>query len=246
MRIYYMSDTHHDCNGNVLERLRGDKDAVLVVAGDIHSKGRMTQELDNIANRWKAIVAVPGNHDWWGLALHETHKFQPQFNNVHILNDDHVIIDGVLFVGSTHWTDAGTDPLENLDWQFTMNDAKKIRGNNYRRLDIKDLSFANAQSYRYISECKDIQPESGIKILVTHHGIDKRSLDPKYGDAKSNKYYVSGHSELLDGYNVHIHGHIHYEHDYMTESGCNVVCNPHGYFSENPNFGIRIIETAEL
>ncbi|UNY40505.1 metallophosphoesterase [Pseudaeromonas phage vB_PpeM_ KLEP7] len=43
MKIYYMSDLHKDINGDYIEKLEIPDDAeesILLLAGDLHSKGR--------------------------------------------------------------------------------------------------------------------------------------------------------------------------------------------------------------
>ena len=59
MKIYYISDLHNDYNKhNKLLDFEGDLNGVLIVAGDINSKGRSIRDLEDVSDRWKAIVAV--------------------------------------------------------------------------------------------------------------------------------------------------------------------------------------------
>lgn len=245
MRIYYLSDIHNDYHAsNHLLSLTGDKEAVLVVAGDINSKGRTVRDLEEVADRWKHIIALPGNHDWWGLALHETHKFETTADNVTILMDDWKIIDDVCFFGGTCWHPIN-NPLDEMSWRFAMNDAKKIRGPHWKRLSGFDIQNAHLDTLKFIEDVKRTFPDLK-KVLVTHHALCSKSLDPRYQGEDSNRWYYSENPEILEGINVHIHGHIHQESDYEVY-GCNVVCNPLAYSArENPDFGIRIIDTKEL
>ncbi len=241
MRVYYLSDTHNDYNQyNTLTNITPEKEAVLVVAGDINSKGRSLADVEEVADDWKAIIYVAGNHDYWGLALHETHKFESKKDNVHFLQNKAITIEDVTFVGTTLW-----HPVTSTDewwWRQTMNDCKKIRGKNYSRLRWHDLTKEYVDACSFIEQSKQIQ---GKKILVTHHALCDKSIAERFKGEESNKYYVTHNPELLKGYNIHIHGHVHTECDYII-NGCNVLCNPRGYGRENPEFGIRIIDTEEL
>ena len=245
MRLYYASDVHNDYNQrNVLLDFSGDKDGVLIVAGDINCKGRSTRDLEEIADRWRYVVAVPGNHDWWNLALHETHKFTSEKGNVNWLLDDYLVLGDVVIVGTTLWHEIG-NPIEELQWQQTMRDATRIRGVNYRRLKGWDITNLHLDACRFIEEAKTLFQADYKMILVTHHALSNKSIHEKYQGSMHNRFYATDKPDLLEGYKVHVHGHVHQSMDYELY-GCNVVCNPHGYGSENLEFGLCIIETDEL
>ncbi len=238
LKVYYCSDVHNDYNReNALERITGDKDAVLVVAGDINSKGRTVRDLEAVADRWRAVIAVPGNHDWWGLALHETHKFKSDVENLHILMEDTVKIDDVTFCGTTLWHSI-PDWFYAQDWKRLMNDPRKIRGPNYRRLYDDDINLMHHRSTQFIKECANIE---GKKVLITHHAMSEKSVSTDYIGCSTNAFYYTALDDLLHPFKFHVHGHVHQEKDYMV-GDCNVVCNPRAYGSENSEYGIRIFD----
>lgn len=239
MLVHYLSDVHNDYHDfNALTTWTGNKNDVLVIAGDINSKGRTVADVDEVADRWKAIIVVPGNHDWWGLAIHERHKFISEKPNVHFLLEDHVKIDDVVFCGTTLWHEVD-GPLNEMDWKYCMMDAKKIRGPNWTHLQGWDIHNEHLKGIRFIEDCHRMF--SGKKVLITHHALSNQSIDPKRAGQSSNKFYVTHRPDLLEGFVAHIHGHVHQEFDYVV-NGCNVCCNPRAYGSENPDFGIRILE----
>ena len=50
-------------------------------------------------------------------------------------------------------------------------------------------------------------------------------------------YFVNHRPELSEGVGLWIHGHTHASCDYIIpETGCRVVCNPHGYQRENGEY----------
>ena len=56
MKIYYMSDLHKDINGDYIEKLKIPDDAeesILLLAGDLHSKGRCATVADYFADFYK-------------------------------------------------------------------------------------------------------------------------------------------------------------------------------------------------
>lgn len=242
MRIYYCSDLHCDYNEeNPLLNFDGDISGVLVVAGDIFGKGKATKCLEEVAHRWGHILWVPGNHDFWGIALHEKHKFNSEYDNVTVLHSDlRVMIGDVTFVGDTCWSYVD-NPIDQFDWHHIMNDAKKIRGPNYRRINIRDLNVEHiTQVDRLKSAAKEIV---GKKVLVTHHPQLLSSIDPAYEGEQSNVYYASDEYDLVSQFDVYIHGHVHCPWDYrMRPSGTRVLCNPHGYKKEVKDFKLRMFE----
>ncbi|AUR85809.1 calcineurin-like phosphoesterase superfamily domain protein [Vibrio phage 1.081.O._10N.286.52.C2] len=238
LNVYYCSDIHNDYHArNALLDLTGDVDAVLVVAGDINSKGRTVRDLEEVADRWLAVIAVPGNHDWWGLALHERHKFKSELDNVHVLLEDWVVIKDVTFVGTTLWHEV-EDWHAGMIWKESMNDQKKIRGHNWCRLQGHHIHSEHVRAVKFIEDAQRVI--NGKKILITHHAMCSKSIDERYVGQSSNRFYYTNLPHLLEGFDFHIHGHVHQEFDYEVYD-CNVVCNPHAYGSENDDYGIRIL-----
>ncbi len=241
MKIYNVSDLHNEIyQENNLLQFEGDLNGVLVVAGDINSKGRSIKDLEEVADRWKAIVAVAGNHDYWGIALHETHKFKSWMKNIHFLVNDSIEIDNVVFYGTTLWTDL-SDPLVEWYWDKTMNDAKKIRGSGYKKLWAKELQREYLNNKAFVQ--RNQAPVDGkTKVLVTHHHMCTKSINEKYKhEPYANSYYVTEIPELLEGYDYHFCGHMHNKVDYEVY-GCNVKCDPFGYPDEVDDFKLEYVE----
>lgn len=248
MKVYYASDLHNDFHGsNSLLDLTGDTDAVLVVAGDINHKGYSVRDLDEVADRWRYVIAVAGNHCWYKIALHEINKFTSTKDNVKFLFDDHIILDDVVFMGGTAW--HYIKPNSEFIWRESLNDSKNIRGVGYRRLYPNDINKLHQKTVEYIKKAKT-EFDGYKKILITHHPLTPLSLDPKFSDDEdqTNQFYSSNLTELLDGFDVYIHGHVHLELQYKVY-GCEVLCYPYGYgISENPEIGtlgVRLFDTDE-
>ena len=111
MRIHLLSDLHLETG---IYRVPSDLDCdVIVAAGDV---GNGTQGIEFFKTLDKPVVYVAGNHEHWSNRVKKIDMFQIQRNirqsaensNVHFLENDSVVIDGVKFVGATMWTNLGS------------------------------------------------------------------------------------------------------------------------------------------
>lgn len=233
-KVYYGSDFHLEKQENPLTEY-SDPNGILVVAGDVKEKGRAIGIIDEIADNWKHVVFVPGNHDWWGLALHETNKHVSSKPNVHVLLNETKTIEGIDFVGGTSWVPIRL--MDSYDWKTGLNDSKYIRGPKYRRLEYWMLTQEHEQAMMVFRTPRSKNP----RVLVTHHPVTTWSLDPRFIDDPLTKFYASDDAEILIGYDHHIHGHVHCPFEY-TQNGCAVHCNPRGYRSENIDWHLKHFE----
>jgi hypothetical protein len=238
MKFYYMSDLHYDINGQAIYDLEKPKDAsesTLLLAGDLYSKGRSVEVAEHFAHFYKYVVWVCGNHCYYWLAIHETHKFQSDLPNVFWLENKTIDIEGIKIFGCTLWHPL--DVESDVWWRYYMNDPRLIRGANWSRLRWQDINLKHEESLYTIAN-------SNADILLTHHGLTNLSVCDKFKGKLTNKFYISEHPELLRKFKHYIHGHVHNSVEVEVE-GCQVHCNPHGYntklvdnsiLMENPTF----------
>lgn len=262
MLIRVVSDLH-------LEFMRGDwaipetkKDAetTLVLAGDIGIANKAyTYEpfINRVCEQFKHVIYIMGNHEHYhGKFPTSINKLnaiiKDEYLNVHVLEKDSIVIDGVAFVCATLWTNMSNhDALCIETCRLKMNDYDIIRTGPFgepwkRRLQpidtIKD--FMNARHYIFKEIVK--QKDAGNEVVVvTHHGPSFSSVPEKYIGDIVNGAYVSDLSEDILGLEdnqpvVWIHGHMHDNFDYMI-GNTRVVCNPRGYDTSdkknlNPDF----------
>lgn len=236
LKVYYCSDVHNDYHRkNALETIVGDKDAVLIVAGDINSKGRTVSDLEAVADRWRAVIAVLGNHDWWKLGINDRHVFKSEVDNVHILMEDTVVIDDVTFCGTTLWFPLKND-VDGFYWSDTINDKRSIRGRDKKHsISWQEVNEEYEKAIEFIEDCHDIK---GKKVLITHHAPSFKSISPSYAGSKSNMLYCTNIEPLLDQFEYVVHGHVHQCFDYYVNN-TNVLCNPRAYGNENMYYDIR-------
>lgn len=114
MRLAIMSDLHLEFDSDLGRSFCDDLDStdvdVLVLAGDV-LPWTSQQNLKNVFNRlcekYPHVIYVLGNHEFYRCDFLEVHKqileFAKLYNNLHILNNNLISIDGQEFYGGTGW-----------------------------------------------------------------------------------------------------------------------------------------------
>lgn len=240
--------------------MENDSETVLVIAGDMWDENRFfvrrygepSSWLEQVAPRFKAIVMVLGNHDYWGSTLLDAvpdAKAGIQalgLNNVHLLERDSVVIDNVKFLGGTLWTNFdNANPISMMAASSVMRDYIYIRLGNgqYRKINTSDIYSQFDRTKKFITaNAKPDNPEQKV-VVVTHMAPSYESVAPMYrneSEAISNSYYYSSMEPLMlyeDGVKIDywFHGHTHTYFDYKI-GNTRVMCNPRGYPGERITF----------
>ena len=184
------------------------------------------------------VVYVAGNHEFYSgkfyAGLDYLREECAKYPNVYFLECDTKIIDGVVFVGGTLWTDMNKgDPVTQMHIKDMMNDFRIIRNDNrhYAKLSPQDVIERHIKTKQYfkivLSQHKDDRC-----VIVGHHSPSHQSVHPRYqDDSLMNGGYHSDLSEfILDHPQVKLwtHGHTHHPFDYVIGE-TRIVCNPRGY-----------------
>jgi predicted phosphodiesterase len=243
MRLWIFSDLHIDvCHNDARYDFRLPEDRpehdVVVIAGDIREG--MAKSVRWIANNGfiKPVIFVAGNHEFYRTErdreLEKALKEAALYHNIFVMQDSHVDIDGVRFVGATLWTDYRLDgdrwrELAMHAARDMMNDHHLIRlaSAGYRRWLPKDCAAEHERSVAYITSMLDLSCELA-KIVVTHHAPSKKSIGPDHIGSALNPAFASNLDHLVDRADLWVHGHVHNCSDYTIGDG-RVVCNPRGY-----------------
>lgn len=288
MKIQVVSDLHLEFGPISIENA-GETD-VLILSGDIcvandladrdtfnivgeHGKSnRYHTFFQECCARFPRVVYVMGNHEHYhgdynasaGI-IRDKLSYLP---NLYFLDKQFVVIDDVMFLGGTLWTDMNKeDPITLQRIAGMMNDYRIVEdsGNmvSYRTYPDGDdgpVVFkerpARFSPQRSVEDHKamllflkemlgTISPNKKV-VVVGHHAPSKASIKPRYhGDHIVNGAYSSDLSELmLDNPCIKLwtHGHTHDSFDYMIGS-TRVFCNPRGYYNyeENPAFDPNIV-----
>ena len=280
MRIAYCSDLHLEFDDVILKNegsadvlvLAGD----ILMAQDLHdhpppqvpydaaiikllgSRQRKAQQyrdfIARCAFQFPHVVAIAGNHEfyhgrWVGSIQHLRDEYG-RFPNVHYLERDTLVLNGVRFIGATIWTDLNRgDPMTLHAVSDMMNDYRVIRhdGLGYVKLRPAHTLSRHRESVDYIKhvlgENKD-QPT----VVVGHHAPSHLSIHEMYKrDHLMNGAYYSDLSELiLDNTQIKawFHGHTHTPFDYAI-GDTRVLCNPRGYYGHDESaesFQLRYVD----
>lgn len=256
MEIDFVSDLHLEFAP--LELPGGD---VLVVAGDVGEIRNIIRDLEGIlinnkprnmvfkdffevqCAKYRLVIYVMGNHEYYhslyNTAVQKLKSLLP--SNVIILDDESLEVDGVLFLGSTLWTDMNRgDPITKMTVQNGMNDFRTIkyqdRDGRYRKFLVNDAVEKHHRSVRFLAEALAENRDKEC-VVVTHHAPCSLSVAEAYAGAyHMNGGYFSDLSGLiLDNTNIKLwcHGHMHNRSDYKVGE-TRVIANPRGYVGHEP------------
>ena len=225
MKIQILSDLHTEFWGHVdISWLVPDEDVdVLVLAGDIGVAQNFQWILRDFKNRYKHVMFVPGNHEYYHSSLSKIkastcNSFVPQWP------------DGQQFLGATLW------------FPYTTEDEKHKHLLNDFNL-IKDLEWEINAQHRMHLQHLEMHMDSN-SVVITHHCPSHKSTPERYKDSELNRFFVCDMEELIleRQPKLWIHGHTHDSCDYMIGQ-TRVICNPFGYLGheENPKFQKHLI-----
>ena len=253
MKIRVLSDLHLEFSG---WRPPPCDEDVVVLAGDV-AEGRAGIAWASKYFRDRPVLYTPGNHEYYGRHLDEMRnglRESGRKHDVHVLDGDEVVIDGVRFCGATLWTDFelnGSDPrtVERAmrQCQEGMADFHVIRrwGSSLRPEDTREIHQAQREWLRRALSGFTSLGEgfSGPTVVVSHHAPSPRSIAPRFVGDPLNPAFSSDVTDLMGpAVQIWIHGHMHQSYNYV-ERGTRVVCNPRGYFPHglNPDFDPMLI-----
>tara|TARA_B100000686_G_scaffold337707_1_gene409186 strand:- start:1988 stop:2749 length:762 start_codon:yes stop_codon:yes gene_type:complete len=209
---------------------------ILILAGDIGNLYRKTQLenfLKNVCKEFKAVIYVPGNHEYYKRSDHQPIPFyklnfiltdiERLIENLYILRQDCIQINDTYFVGCTLWSKYQLPILPKF--------IVRIKGFNkdfYNNLYYRDVTYIK----KMMHYCKK---NDGKLVVITHH-VPTYNID--YKQKKLDKYkslYFSNLDYLMKSENMStwICGHIHYNFDKMTFGGVRLVSNQKGKPKDN-------------
>jgi len=284
MKISVCSDLHLEFGDLEIENT--DNTDVLVLAGDIcvakdllplddsqlpgfnnYRSERLHDFFQRVCQKWRNVIYVVGNHEHYHGDFPQTVPHLQEclgyLANLHILDKESVLLDGVRFVCGTLWTDMNEEDPQTLSHiRGVMNDFRLVRdsrepvhfrdgdGNFQTRLG----HFSPQSAVEYHKEMLElIREQTALDwknvVVVGHHAPSKLSTHPRYkSETLINGAYSSNLDEfILDRPNIRawIHGHTHESFDYMIGS-CRVVCNPRGYIGHESRAEGYLPQTVEI
>ena len=276
MKVAVASDIHLEFGDLFINNT--DNADVLILSGDIcvaadlgkpdpHNflegarSNRIADFFKRCSFQFPQVLYVLGNHEHYHGDFATTGtkiKRMLESNglsNVHLLDREIQVIDGVTFIGGTLWTDMNdSDPLTLRHMKDMMNDFRCVDNSN-RTVSFKsfDATEEGRQIPTFRTRVAKFSPEDAVEehikmkdyiqhiiegkpeqkfVVVGHHAPSKMSTHEMY---KDDTIMNGGYSSSLDDYilahpqiKLWTHGHTHHVFDYMIGS-TRVLCNPRGY-----------------
>jgi Icc-related predicted phosphoesterase len=282
MKIAICSDIHLEFGPISLKNTK--KAEVLILSGDIcvakdildldphetrfdDKSSKIHKFFQECCARFNNVIYISGNHEHYHGDFAETFKiFRERLGylaNLHILDKESVLINDIMFIGGTLWTDMNKeDGITLMHMKSMMNDFRCVK-NSARKRHFNDVN-GNPQS-----QASNFTPEDAVEdhkkmldylkvmledkheqkfVVVGHHAPTKLSTHPRYADELiMNGGYSSDLSEfILDHPQIKLwtHGHTHEEFDYLIGT-TRIVCNPRGYINYEDradNFKLKFVE----
>lgn len=254
MKIQIFSDLHIGIYPIKRITIADDVDLVIVAGDTCEGALKAFEFLRRIVPMRIPIVMVLGNHEYYRrfipdeLALAGAQA--PAFN-INLLESQAISLGGVRFVGATLWTDylifGETNQAAVMNACASgMNDHRLIgwQKQPWLRFRPQEAALMHHRSRAFLTEA--LVPFPGPTVVVTHHAIHWNSVHPKYRSDPLTGAFVSDLSAFLEKCqpSLCVHGHVHNSSDYLIGQ-TRIVCNPHGYGQENPDFdGNLVVEVG--
>lgn len=260
MKLHILSDIHLEFGpwpkGVDVNAIDAD---VTVLAGDI---GVGLEGLRWALDIDRPVIYVMGNHEFYGQQpmdeLWRAAREMAAGTQIHLLENEPTVIDGVRFLGTTLWTDFCLLGAEQQDQMMryarqVMTDYNTIHVTTRHALGMEDSSPGHLGRLRknlltprktlsLHHESRDFlerelarEPDAlGIvdtwrkTVAITHHAPSARSLIFQEAWSRIDAAYASNLEGLIEQADLWVHGHTHVVADYQLGAG-RVVCNPRGY-----------------
>lgn len=234
MKIQVVSDNHleHGMLTQLHEELINCDSDIIVIAGDYSKGTNLKNVLINLhyATKGKPILFVLGNHEFYGSSRKSFEPFikniTKTYPNIHILCEDIVIIDNVVFLGSTGWWDGSYGQFTE-ETMMGLNDFRMI----YDIMDNENGIAWGNKAREFFENNLMFYTQQDMKVVcISHHMPHTQCVHPMFANDKLNVFFCNNWNDIIGYYepNLWIHGHTHTSNDFYVGK-TRIVCNPQGY-----------------
>ena len=217
-----------------------DKDCTLLIAGDFNAGYKSSAYLlAMLCNRFKDVVLIQGNHEFYGYDINTYHKAFADCEhlpNAHFQRDHdglRVDLDGATVLATTLWTDMNKDHVvDHTLVGRALNDFHVIK-NGEEKFSTSDSVLLHNRARAFLKRELE-KPRTQPVIVMTHHLPSWEYIAPQYRDTSNiNAGFAAHCDDLLDLQpDVWCFGHTHTAVN--TQRGkTRVLCNPFGYRHEH-------------
>ena len=221
MKLHIVSDIHNEFGETFIPTVEAD---VMIIAGDIDcNTQRLISYLKGVALKYKYVVYVLGNHEFYRDSIADVKALlrADPIDNVYLLDNSTIELEGKVFYGGICWTDFNTSSEEQ--------DLDIIR-------NITDFTLITellANPVNYITKEHDLfklaMPKK-VDVVISHFVPDtKWFTSPMFIGNSLNPYFSSTDlRQYFKRTKLWVFGHTH--HSFNEEfDGTNFICNPKGY-----------------
>jgi UDP-2,3-diacylglucosamine pyrophosphatase LpxH len=202
---------------------------ILILAGDIgnlYKKKQLYNFLEELCEKFAAVIYIPGNHEYYKIKSKKPMPFyklnfilrelEDGLENLYILRQDCLEINGVIFAGCTLWSKYVLPYLPKFIVRI-----KGFTKEYYNSLYYRDLKFIK----KVIKYCSVNKKEL---VIITHH-LPTYQIETFKKMDKYASLYFSNLDYILKNHKIHtwICGHIHYNFDIRIDT-TRLVCNQKG------------------
>lgn len=235
MKIRVLSDLHLEY-GELEFPYKHYGEDVLVLAGDIHTRGRHSDWIRKIPKDVE-IVMVSGNHEYYRGSFDRVNddlkRIEDIYPNFHFLLDQSITIKDVDFFGGTMYTDLklyGEDPLLEMELRYAINDFEWITKNDrgtFRRWSVDDHKSCHEKF------CFELggwlkRTEGCKRVVISHFVPTSKAIHPQYQMSRLNPYFASDMERFMGWEGYWFAGHTH--SSYRGKIGdTELIINPKGY-----------------
>lgn len=177
MRIRYMSDLHLELTGYQPQIIPPVDEDVVVLAGDIGA-GLAGIHWASHAFGDRPVIYVLGNHEYYQNHFDELpHQARAAAarSNVHVLEDEAIVIGGVRFLGATFWTDfklfGAYRQSQCMQAASDITDYREIHTGPLgmiRTVAPEETAARNKVSRTWLN--REISQSQEPCVVITHHG----------------------------------------------------------------------------
>jgi Icc-related predicted phosphoesterase len=246
LRIQLMSDLHTRYPGSRGFPPLAPGVGLVMIAGDVcEGLERAIREMRS-AYPDSEIVAVPGNHEFYGSLyfeqLEEGRECARELG-VHLVEDGVARFGRLRVLGATLWTDytlfgEGLREAAMRTAFETMRDHRRIKWqlNPWKRFRPAEARLLHQRS-RAFFEAELAKEHDGPTIVLSHAAPTIDHVAPEARTQMISAAFASDLRPLIDRYQPHfwISGHTHYPVDFHR-GRTHLISNPSGYGDEVAGF----------
>lgn len=273
MKFVLVSDVHVDLVQWHWDSVMDHCNSVdtLLIAGDISNSVSTTSRwLVEAKQRFKNVIWVAGNHDFYNCDFHTTKivtstQWSPPpydmtemlahyekwstAHGIHFLHRNLVEIEGVKFVGTTGWHDFSAGQpwpyeVQVLSWYQALSDTRIVWNKDRIQPNHRNPLIAAQTDAAWLANA--VNTLSSPSVIVTHHLPSSWLKWDRPSDIMWTKLHGCFVNTLLENiHSEHIkywcYGHTH-QRQMKRIKNIEYVCNARGYQHENPNWTPIILE----